>query len=271
MAKPRRTTSRPAVAKKKTSGGARKAKPVVHKAVRALKKARASVKAVVRKAVAANTVLARPASRRPASAKAKPAPARGPRLVKQVAPPAPPRRSTYAEAVATYERAMQALQAKKYRDAAEILKKVIDTYPEEKELHERALLYLRVCDRQMRPPDAAARTPEEQVYAATLAINVGAVDRAIALLSTALQRSRDDDRAEYLLGVALAMRGDVAGAAPHIERAAQLNPENRDVIRKEPDLEAVRQVESIRALLAAPPPPAVQKDKARRPAPRGKR
>ena len=64
-----------------------------------------------------------------------------------VRPPAPPaqpsapqRRSTYFEAVAVYERGLEALQRHAYSDAASLLESVLRQYPEEKELHERVRL-----------------------------------------------------------------------------------------------------------------------------------
>jgi len=287
MAKLRRTTGRPATARKAAAKPARKAKP----AAKAIKKAKPAAKAVKKAKPAAKAVKKtgaakpRPAPRLKARAKPvarqavysssrhkqKPGAAQRTsgraRPAKAVTPTRPPARSTYAEAVLTYERAMQALQAKRYRDAASLLKTVIVTYPEEKELLERAQLYLRVCQRHLAPPDATPNTPEERVYAATLAINTGDTERAVALLSSAVAQDPANDRAEYMLGVALAIRGNHEAAIPHLERAVALNPETRNLIAKEADLEAARRTDAIVALLSAPPPPvSPRKDKERRPA-----
>src|SRR5262249_16200722 len=58
------------------------------------------------------------------------------------APVAPQRRSTYFEAVALYERGLEALQRHDYSGAASLFESVLRQYPEEKELHERVRLYL---------------------------------------------------------------------------------------------------------------------------------
>src|SRR5262245_41499604 len=58
------------------------------------------------------------------------------------APAPPPRRSTYFEAVALYERGLEAIQRHDYRSAIDQLESVLRLYPEEKELHERVRLYL---------------------------------------------------------------------------------------------------------------------------------
>src|SRR5262245_29227971 len=60
---------------------------------------------------------------------------------------APQRRSTYFEAVALYERGLEALQRHDYGEAANLFESVLRQYPEEKELHERVRLYLNICQR----------------------------------------------------------------------------------------------------------------------------
>src|SRR5574342_1351459 len=57
-------------------------------------------------------------------------------------PLAPQRRSTYFDAVALYERGLEALQRHDYRQATDLLQSVLRQYPDEKELHERVRLYL---------------------------------------------------------------------------------------------------------------------------------
>jgi tetratricopeptide (TPR) repeat protein len=275
MAKLRRSDRRPTTVKK-----ARATAPA------ATKKARMARPVVAKKPIG-KKVAAKPAAR--PSAKPAPklkAPAATRTVHKPKAPPKAqavqkrpgkeavkasvqqPRRSTYADAVVLYERGLQALQGKRYRDAAETLKRVIAEFPEEKELHERAELYIRVCTRQLAPPDATPKTPEEQVYAATLAVNAGAFDRAISLLTAALQQKKDNDSAEYMFGVVLAMKGDQPGALAHFARAVELNPDSRELLRKEPELEALRQTDELKALLAASLSSA---RKERRPQPRARR
>jgi Tfp pilus assembly protein PilF len=184
--------------------------------------------------------------------------------VRPVAPPPPQppvRRSTYAEAVALYQRGMEALQAHRYREAAQSLNSVITRYPEEKELHERAFLYLRVCERRIAATPSRPETPEERTFAATLALNNGAIDQAMALLATVLAEDPENDQATYMLGVANALKGKPDVALQYLSRALALNPENRDVARKDPDLEPLRRTESMRLLLASPPTPLPRKDK----------
>jgi tetratricopeptide (TPR) repeat protein len=164
-------------------------------------------------------------------------------------PGGPPRRSTYVEAVAIYERGLDALQRHDYNGAIALLESVLRLYPEEKELHERVRLYLNICRRQVTPREAVPQTIDERLYASTLAINGGKYDEAISHLHLVRDEDPDNDHALYMLAVAHAQRGEHAEAMAHLERAIALNPENRALARRDPDLEPLRQDESFRATL----------------------
>jgi len=188
------------------------------------------------------------AGRKPGSEEAQPASG-------TVAPAGPPRRSTYFEAVALYERGVEALQRHDYRRASDILESVLRQYPEEKELHERVRLYLNVCQRQATPRVPDPQTIDERLYAATLAINGGQYDQAIAHLRLVRDEDPDNDHAIYMLAVAHAQRDEHAEAVAHLERAIALNPENRALARNDPDLEPLHDDESFRATIEAPTMP----------------
>jgi tetratricopeptide (TPR) repeat protein len=181
-------------------------------------------------------------------------------------PPQPPpaRRSTYFEAVAVYERGLEALQRHEFHAAADLFESVLRQYPEEKELHERVRLYLNICQRQAAPREAAPRTLEERLYAATLSINGGQYDQAISELRLVRDEDPDNDHALYMLAVAHAQRGELAEAIAHLERAIALNPENRAIARADPDLEPLRGDEAFRAALDAAATPRIDRADRRR-------
>jgi tetratricopeptide (TPR) repeat protein len=167
--------------------------------------------------------------------------------------PVPPkRRESYFEAVALYERGLEALQRHAYREAASLLESVLRQYPEERELHERVRLYLNICQRHAIQREAAPQTIEERLYAATLAINGGQYDQAIVHLRLVRDEDPDNDHAIYMLAVAHAQRLEHAEAVAHLERAIALNSENRALARTDPDLEPLRDDVAFRAALETP-------------------
>ena len=155
--------------------------------------------------------------------------------------------------VALYERGLEALQRHAYQQAADLLESVLRQYPEERELHERVRLYLNICQRQATQREAAPSTIDERLYAATLSINGGQYDQAIAHLRLVRDEDPDNDHAIYMLAVAHAQRDEYAEAVAHLERAIALNPENRALARNDPDLEPLRDDDAFRAALESPP------------------
>lgn len=171
----------------------------------------------------------------------------------------PQRRSTYVEAVALYERGVEALQRHEYAQAAQLFETVLRQYPDEKELHERVRLYLNICQRHAAPRESAPASVNERLYAATLAINGGQYDEAIAHLRLVRDEDPDNDHALYMLSVAHAQRDEHAEAVAHLERAIALNSENRGLARNDPDLDPLRDDEAFRAALEAPTVPRIDR------------
>ena len=215
------------------------------------------------------TTRSSPAPKAAPKAVARPAPAAAP----QEPAPAPPRKPTYHEAVSLYERGLQALQRRDFAAAAEALRNVIARYPEERELLERARLYLKVCERELEPREQTPKTADEWVYAATVALN--SADEAAALhhLTRALEANPRHDHAHYMMAVASARRGDPGRALEHLRHALSLNPENRSLARQDTDLDVLRDLPAYRgviesnassSLVDARPPAAVKSRKVRR-------
>src|SRR5687767_9376676 len=164
---------------------------------------------------------------------------------------APIPRAGHLEAVALYEEGVAALQSHEFSRASALLRSVLSRYPDERELHERVRLYLNVCERHMTPRAASPSTPEERVFAATLAVNTGNYAEAIEHLRMATSEAPEDDHALYMLASALALQDDLEEAARLLLRAIELNSDNRARARHDPDLEALREVDSIRTALDA--------------------
>jgi tetratricopeptide (TPR) repeat protein len=167
----------------------------------------------------------------------------------------PPRKPGFYEAVAIYERGVQALQRHDFGGAANYFRTVLERYPEERELLERARLYLRVCERETSRQPAEAKTPAERVYAATVALNSGDHNGALDHLQRALGEDPESDHAHYIMAVALGMRNRADEALEHLQQAIALNPENRGLAKQDPDLDSIRHHDRFRDALDTPPNP----------------
>jgi tetratricopeptide (TPR) repeat protein len=206
----------------------------------------------------------RPVGKKPSRqpAKSVPKPAASP-----VAPPAveapapPPKKPTYHEAVSLYERGLQALQRRDFASAAEALRNVIARYPDERELLERARLYLKVCERELEPREQAPKSADDWVYAATLALNSADEPAALHHLTRALEANPRHDHAHYMMAVATARRSEFGRSLEHLRHAVALNAENRSLAKQDPDLEVLRNLAGYAAAIDAPPAPPVAADR----------
>lgn len=171
-----------------------------------------------------------------------------------VPPKAPPfeRKSSYLEAVSVYERGIEALQRRDYETAAGQFRALMARFPDERELHERAQVYLRVCERELAVAATEPRTNEERIVAATVALNAGDYARTLKLLGDVLRDDPKSDHAEYMSAVVLCATGDREAALERLRRAVELNPDNRNLARQDNDLDALHDLDGFRQLLQAP-------------------
>lgn len=170
-----------------------------------------------------------------------------------------------------YERGLQALQRRDFAASAEALRNVIERYPDERELLERARLYLKVCERELEPKEPAPKTPDEWVYAGTVALNAGDEATALRHVQRALTDDPRHDHAHYMMAVISARRSDAGAALDHLRRAISLNPENRSLARQDPELEALREDAGFKAIVETPASDAAARPTVARPRPKPRR
>ena len=150
-----------------------------------------------------------------------------------------------------YEGGITAIQQRKFDIAAKRLRQVVNDYPEERELHERARLYIAVCERESAPKASAPETTDQRIYAATLALNGGVIDEALRHLNAAAKDKPDSAHIQYMLAIAHALADQAEPAITYLERAIRLNDDNRLLARQEPDFESLHDDERFQRVTAS--------------------
>jgi hypothetical protein len=183
-----------------------------------------------------------------------------PVAVDQASAPAPepapspaPKKPSFYEAIAIYESGVRGLQRHDYASAAESFRQVLQRYPEERELIERARLYLRVCERETAQRPAGPQTTAERVYAATMSLSAGDSDAALGHVQRALDQEPANHRAHYMMAVIHSTRSETDKAVEHLRRAIELNPDSRLLARQDADLERLRESPTVKSLLEETP------------------
>jgi Tfp pilus assembly protein PilF len=157
--------------------------------------------------------------------------------------------------MSVFERGVRAMQQHQFKEATKLLSSIFQAHPDEKELHDRARVYLAICARQSASPrDQAPRTAEERMNAATVALNRGSFDQALELLRSLEREDGGNDLVHYMLAVAHAALGNAHAAIPHLRQAVEQNTENRSLALQDADLDPLRNHPDFAAILDKPEP-----------------
>ena len=149
-----------------------------------------------------------------------------------------------------YDRGVAALQRRKLDEAERHFVDLIQKYPEERELVDRARVYLAVCERQKPTNRPALSEPEDFYYAAVLEKNRGNVDEAIEHLKRAA-RKNGGGRVDFLLACCYAQRGESGSALEYLRKAIDEDQRNRILARHDRDFDPVRDTPEFQELLAS--------------------
>lgn len=137
------------------------------------------------------------------------------------------------------ERAIKLIYHKDFKKARVELKALLDDYPAEQEILARARTYIQICNRE----DAAHKKPvlgNDQLY--TLGVmehNQGNYERAISHFRQSLEKNINSDHIYYSLAASLAMMGEPAEAILNLQKAIELNEENRVFAKNDSDFAAL--------------------------------
>lgn len=148
-----------------------------------------------------------------------------------------------------YEKGAAALQKKKYDEAEKHFRALTEQYGDEKELADRARLYLSVCEKHKAASARAVPESQDPYYLGLFEKNRGNWGAAIEELKKASRRP--DGRVAFLLACCYAQTGEPEKALEALERAIAIDELNRQFARRDPDLEPVRQRPEFQNLTAA--------------------
>lgn len=149
-----------------------------------------------------------------------------------------------------YDRGVAALQRKKIEEAERHFLELTQKYAEEKELVDRARVYLAVCERQRNSSANSLSEPEDFYYAAVLEKNRGNVDGAIEHLKRAA-RKNGGGKVDFLLACCYAQRGESDSALEYLKRAIGEDQRNRILARHDSDFDPVRDSPEFQELMAS--------------------
>ena len=155
-----------------------------------------------------------------------------------------------SQALEAYEKAVKALGKKDFERALDLFDALIEAYPTERDLLERARSHRAICERALekRP---RPRSFEDLLNHGVYLHNRGEYADALKAFQQAAEIHPKNEHVLYCLAAAHARTGDAPGAVKALRSAIHANPANRTQARRDSDFDSIRTDSDFVALLHA--------------------
>ena len=115
---------------------------------------------------------------------------------------------SYEKTLSSYGQAVKAFRRGDCAKAVEYFGALIEKYPTEKELIDRAKIYMKICEDKEKKDPIALKNFDDYYEMGVYHMNKGAYEEAIKLLNKALEKNSDEGKVIYLIGKAHYLMGD---------------------------------------------------------------
>jgi tetratricopeptide (TPR) repeat protein len=149
------------------------------------------------------------------------------------------RKDDYQKALAVYAEAIKDFRKQKYDNAAEMLRSFIEKFPSERDLTDRAKMYIAISEEKAREPKVSVvlKTFDDHYHYGVYKTNAGEHEEALKLLEKALKMNPEDGKVHYALADLHCLMGQTDTALEHLKKAIQIDKYFRILAQNESDFE----------------------------------
>ena len=150
-------------------------------------------------------------------------------------------KNAYEKALAAYEIAMKAFHKKNYAKALEALTSFIEKYPEEKELVDRAHLYIVICSQHLSPEEIVLETHDDYYRYGVYLMNNGDFEEAVKMLAKAHEMKPKAGEVLYYLANTYCHMQDTESCLEYLKEAVKLDAAFAILAQNDLDFSKLRQ------------------------------
>ncbi|MDH7512965.1 MAG: tetratricopeptide repeat protein [Clostridiales bacterium] len=147
------------------------------------------------------------------------------------------KKDNYEKALAAYADAMKEFQKGRLEKAQDLFRAFVEKYDGEKELVDRANLYVRIIQERGKKESISLKTIDDYFYYSVYKINSGDSEGAMKLLEKALSLGEEEGRTHYLMANACIRLGRSEDALEHLKKAFQKDKFFKIMAQNESDFE----------------------------------
>ncbi|MCX8159602.1 MAG: tetratricopeptide repeat protein [Candidatus Saccharicenans sp.] len=159
------------------------------------------------------------------------------------------KKDDYQKALALYNQGIKDFRKNDHDKALASFKELVETYPEEHELVDRAKVYISICERGPKKESISPRNIEDYLFYAQMRINQGDHPAALKLLEKALELKREEARVYYLMATAYVQAGQVEEGLEALKKALQKDKSLAIMAQNEPDFESIWEDKRFKVLV----------------------
>ncbi len=153
------------------------------------------------------------------------------------------------KAIEEFAAALKLFHRRDLARARDHFRQVLATYPQEKEIGDRATTYLRVCERGLQPQSPRLKDADDFYYQGVVLLNQRNIEEAIRMFERALASDPASEKALYASAAALALSGRRAECLSMLSRAIEAGSSNRVRAANESDFDSMRDDPEFRRLV----------------------
>lgn len=149
------------------------------------------------------------------------------------------KKDVFEKALAAYGDAMKEFHKGRLDKAAELLQLFLEKFDTEKELVDRAKIYLQMCQQKGKKETVSLKTLDDYIYYSIYKINSGAYEEALKLLEKALEMKEEEGRIYYIMADAHILMEKPDEAMECLKKAFQRDKLYRILAQNEIDFESL--------------------------------
>ena len=146
----------------------------------------------------------------------------------------------FEQASTLFAKGMRLLHKGDFQKAAGQFSEIVESYPEQSDILDRARSYIELCSRQTRRPNSRPKEFEDLLHHGVYLHNEGDFDGALKVLNLAAAIHPRNEHVLYCLAATQAQAGDSTAALKALKSAITANEESRAQARIDPDFESLR-------------------------------
>ncbi len=156
----------------------------------------------------------------------------------------------YQKSLAAYAEAVKEFRREKFDKAVEALCAFIEKHPAEKELVDRARIYVAVAESRLKGKGepVVLKTAEDFYQYGIFKVNAGEHDEALKLLERAEKLEPESGKVSYALADVTCLMGRTEECFEHLKKAVQIDKSFRVLAQNEPDFEPVWEDKKFKAI-----------------------